>query len=265
MLKGLARTILTHGNSNGCVCKTNIVTDRRKLTPKRTEYGKEIRRAYESHEVSEKRANMSQLEPRSDGMCGTITTVSKDNLYLGKVENMGNYDFDGLEEYEVYQGEEYNGVPVEHQKYKMNLKKKHAMDNLEQWNKEYGVDREWASEDKWENFSNGRVDEYDTSPIREGKTLEDYLYTAENGEQYGIFKLTARECGRLQGVSDSDIDKMLAVNSRSQCYKQFGNSICVPVLMSIFLQLGIAGIPKWNDMTDDERYKTIYKGCGYIE
>lgn len=57
--------------------------------------------------------------------------------------------------------------------------------------------------------------------------------------QYRIRKLTPRECGRLMGVKDGDIDKMLAVNSASQCYKQFGNSIVVQVLEAIFKKLNI--------------------------
>lgn len=52
-----------------------------------------------------------------------------------------------------------------------------------------------------------------------------------------IRKLTPRECGRLMGVSDDDISKMLSVNSNSQCYKQFGNSIVVDVLYYIFKQM----------------------------
>ena len=39
--------------------------------------------------------------------------------------------------------------------------------------------------------------------------------------KYRIRKLTPRECGRLMGVSDEDIDKMAAVNSNTQLYKQF--------------------------------------------
>ena len=39
----------------------------------RTEYGKRIRKLYESHQISEKRGNMTQLE---------ATTVQKDNLVL---------------------------------------------------------------------------------------------------------------------------------------------------------------------------------------
>lgn len=57
--------------------------------------------------------------------------------------------------------------------------------------------------------------------------------------QYRIRKLTPRECGRLMGVSDEDIDKMAAVNSNTQLYKQFGNSIVVDVMRAMFKNLNI--------------------------
>lgn len=50
------------------------------LRPVRTEYGKEIRNAYENGEIQESRHNMTKLEPRTDGISNTITTVQKDNL-----------------------------------------------------------------------------------------------------------------------------------------------------------------------------------------
>lgn len=52
------------------------------LRPVRTEYGKAIRKAYELGEVEESRHNMTQLEPREDGISNTLTTVQKDNLLL---------------------------------------------------------------------------------------------------------------------------------------------------------------------------------------
>lgn len=57
--------------------------------------------------------------------------------------------------------------------------------------------------------------------------------------QYRIRKLTPRECGRLMGVSDEDIDKMAAVNSNTQLYKQFGNSIVVDVMCAMFKNLNM--------------------------
>lgn len=60
-----------------------------------------------------------------------------------------------------------------------------------------------------------------------------------NQGKYRIRKLTPRECGRLMGVSDEDITKMAAVNSNSQLYKQFGNSIVVDVMCEMFKNLGL--------------------------
>lgn len=52
------------------------------LTPKRTDYGKEIRKQYESGEISEQRKNIQQLEPRIDGKTNCLTSVQKDNLII---------------------------------------------------------------------------------------------------------------------------------------------------------------------------------------
>ena len=57
---------------------------------------------------------------------------------------------------------------------------------------------------------------------------------------YRIRKLTPRECFRLMGMSDDDIDKIQATGiSNTQQYKMAGNSICIPVLEYIFKQLFI--------------------------
>lgn len=58
------------------------------------------------------------------------------------------------------------------------------------------------------------------------------------GKIYRIRKLTPKECFRLMGVSDADIDKIKASGvSESQQYKMAGNSIVVNVLEGIFTQL----------------------------
>lgn len=124
------------------VQKDNLVMESQVLTPKRTEYGKQIRKSYESGKIQESRHNMTELEPRQDNVSNTLTTVQKDNLLLEK-------------------------------------------------------------------------------------------------PQYRIRKLTPRECGRLMGVSDEDIDKMAAVNSNTQLYKQFGNSIVVDIMCAMFENLNI--------------------------
>ena len=72
----------TQGETNclTTVSKDNLVMSC--LTPRRTEYGKQIRKQYEAGEIREQRKNIQQLEPREDGKTGTLTTVQKDNMIM---------------------------------------------------------------------------------------------------------------------------------------------------------------------------------------
>ena len=56
-------------------------------------------------------------------------------------------------------------------------------------------------------------------------------------EDLKIRKLTPRECLRLMGVKDEDIDKMIQNQSDSSLYHLAGDSIVVNVLMAIFKEL----------------------------
>lgn len=58
------------------------------------------------------------------------------------------------------------------------------------------------------------------------------------GKKFRIRKLTPKECFRLMGVEDRDIDRMQASGlSNSAQYKLAGNSIVVDVLYHIFRKL----------------------------
>lgn len=56
------------------------------LTNKRTDYGKKMRKAYESGLFKASRHTFLRLEPRFNGISNTITTVLKDNLVLVEIE-----------------------------------------------------------------------------------------------------------------------------------------------------------------------------------
>jgi DNA (cytosine-5)-methyltransferase 1 len=58
------------------------VTEPSVLSPKRTEYGKAVRKAYEAGEIQESWHNMTTMEPRTDGISNTLTTVQKDNYLM---------------------------------------------------------------------------------------------------------------------------------------------------------------------------------------
>ena len=73
------------------------------------------------------------------------------------------------------------------------------------------------------------------------------LYNKHNGNTYKIHEEIIENKKELESISNT------------QLYKQAGNSICRNVLMAIFSQMGIDGVPRWNDLNEDERYKLILK------
>lgn len=67
--------------------------------------------------------------------------------------------------------------------------------------------------------------------------VDEPLALDEQTKNYRIRKLTPKECGRLMGVRDDDIDKMSVNQSNSSLFHCFGDSIVVDVLMAIFKQM----------------------------
>lgn len=65
---GVSNTLTT-------VQKDNLVLERSILKNARNEYGKLVRKEYDSHNLDAKRSEVSELQERTDGICGTITTV----------------------------------------------------------------------------------------------------------------------------------------------------------------------------------------------
>ena len=75
---------------------------------------------------------------------------------------------------------------------------------------------------------------------RRGRVGHDIAHTLEANSIQGIVerggrirRLMPRECLRLQGFEESQIDKILAINSDAQAYKQAGNSVTVTVIEAI--------------------------------
>lgn len=85
----------------------------------------------------------------------------------------------------------------------------------------------------------GRVqDGGKTSPTLMASGEAPCLYEGKQEQIYRIRKLTERECFRLMGVSESNIDKIQQSGiSKTQQYKMAGNSIVVDVLEHIFRKM----------------------------
>ena len=56
----------------------------------RTEQGKSLRKAYESHEIKHGFNEFREVVPRNDGMTNTISTVQKDNLLIERERERRN-------------------------------------------------------------------------------------------------------------------------------------------------------------------------------
>lgn len=83
-----------------------------------------------------------------------------------------------------------------------------------------------------------------------------------NVEDYGIRRLTPRECWRLMDFTDSDFDKAKSVGmSDTQLYKQAGNSICVGVLYHIYKKL-FEAMPY---LFEDLKVSSFFSGIGAFE
>lgn len=79
------------------------------------------------------------------------------------------------------------------------------------------------------------IDKLDRGEINFSYLSQDEIRTMIEQKVIRIRKFTPRECFRLMGVCETDIDKIQASGvSQSQQYKMAGNSIVVDVLYHIF-------------------------------
>lgn len=82
---------------------------------------------------------------------------------------------------------------------------------------------------------------------RRGRVGSGIAHTLDTGSSQGVMilhgrirRLVPRECLRLQGFSDGQIDRLLSVSSDAQAYKQAGNAVTVNVVCELGLRLKIA-------------------------
>lgn len=176
----------------------------------RTEYGKEIRKDYESGKLDISRHEFLANEIREDGITNTLSTVQKDNQLAVKVAETTKQGYS-----ECRVGIDAVNLSVQGSKTRRGRVGKEVANTL------------------------------DTS-CNQGifvKVSDELIVYAVWYEKYqcyiAIRKLTPRECFRLQGWSDDYFEKAQFVNSDSQLYKQAGNGVTVSVIKAIAEKLKI--------------------------
>lgn len=246
-----------NGTSNTItsVQKDNYVIEPQVLTPKRTEFGKAVRKKYEAKELNMSRHEMTTMEPRTDGITNTLTSVQKDNYLCIPEATKQGYA-------EAYEGDSVN-LAVPSSKTRRGRVGKQMANTLDTGCQQ-GVVVAEPSEDWQTVVGNKQLNPFrgsveGTSPcitsacgagggmtpmltdadLETTKTKE-FIEQVRGHEEmrYRIRKLTPRECFRLQGVDDKDIDTLQNASiSNSQLYKLAGNSITVDVLYHLFRKL----------------------------
>lgn len=222
----------TQGKTNclTTVSKDNLIFSC--LTPKRTEYGKQIRKQYEAGEIREQRKNIQQLEPREDGKTGTLTTVQKDNMIMERTEESIDRIRKNIRTAEgktnsflasSYKGAAANGMTlVERKPIQLNHSDKEFGNQPRQQNRVY--DEEGISPAVMANMSCGSHAVFNRCRIR---------------------RLTPTECARLQSIPDwyewkgKFPDGKVKDTSDTQIYKLCGNGWNVEVIKHIFSFINI--------------------------
>ena len=261
--QGICNTV-TSVQKDNLVLETALM-DAEGIRMVRTEEGKALRKAYESGEIHHGFNEYREPEVREDGVSNTITTIPKDTeIVETRIVAIDEQNMAIRED--TFGTLTTDGSSPKHNNRVGELKKI----KVRQATKEGFVEVELG----------GVVDlNYPTSDTRRGRAIENGqicpTLTTENipsvvelgdeefwnfvyeidGDLYliRIRKLIPLECGRLMGVTDDDIEKMISVESNSQTYKAFGNSICCNVLEAIFSQMNISGVKPWNEMSIEEK------------
>lgn len=153
-------------------------------------------------ELKESRHNMTALEPRTDGISSTITTVTKDN-YLSIMQKSHGFN----------KGGEHDISPTL-------------------------TSNAWEQNNFLVSEVESNIDNHNGIYVEFPNGVKAYAIWYKKYKCYVVIrKLTPRECWRLQGWSDFKFECAALVNSDNQLYKQAGNGVTVTVVYEIAKRL----------------------------
>lgn len=176
----------------------------------RTEYGKEIRKDYESGKLDISRHDFLANEIREDGIANTLSTVQKDNQLAVKVAEATKQGYS-----ECRVGIDAVNLSVPGSKTRRGRVGKEVANTLDT------------------SCNQGIF-------VQVSEELTVYAVWYEKYQCYiAIRKLTPRECFRLQGWPDDYFEKAQFVNSDSQLYKQAGNGVTVTVIEAMARKMNV--------------------------
>lgn len=166
-----------------------------------------------------------RLEPNTEGICNTLTSVQKDNMVLEEVKAIDEQNM--CVRNNTFGTLTTDGSSPKHNNNNRVLIKQATKQGYIECKIGGVADLSYPDS----KTRRGRVqDNGDTSPtLTAGETD-----ICKIESPYRIRKLTPLECWRLMGFTDEEFKSAEKVNSNTQLYKQAGNSIVVDVLASLF-------------------------------
>lgn len=234
--EGISPTVMENHGTVTAVIEPQV------LTPKRTEFGKAIRKKYEAHEVDMSRHDMTTMEPRTDGITNTLTSVQKDNYLAIPEATTKGYA-------EAYEGDSAN-LAVPNSTTRRGRVGNQIANTLDTGCQQGVVEN--VPINQYPDGTARTIKAQYQQTSRANFTRQDGLGATGVQTGFRIRKLTPRECFRLMGVDDADIDKLLSAGiSNSQLYKCAGNSIVVDTLYYIMRKMFI-------DTTNENQQQTLF-------
>lgn len=194
-----------------------------------------------------------RLEANGKGVCNTLTSVQKDNLVLEKTDYVARCYGEFVEKkgyipemFVAYNRREITDLAPTLTAHCSSASGSSAVLMMENDNKPV-VEVKVATKQGYEEATEGDYINitYPGSNTKRGRVGKGVAHTITCGdgnavitENVRIRKLTPRECLRLMGWKDKQIDKIQATKmSGTQQYRQAGNGIVVQVLEAIFSAL----------------------------
>lgn len=183
-----------------------------------------------------------RLEPNSQGICNTLTSVQKDNLVMETVRikqdtSQGYIECEvgGVADLSFPDSKTRRGRVQENGQVSPTLMAG-EQDICRIEPVLVGGFGEKKSNGGTQYYQQDRVYSMDGVAMCHPSQIPDGSYKYLD-EQYRIRKLTPKECWSLMNFSEEDFIKAAQVNSNTQLYKQAGNSIVKNVLLAILGQM----------------------------
>lgn len=211
----------------------------RVLTPRRTEYGKAVRKAYEARKLTEQRKNIQRLEPRQDGKTNCLTTVQKDNLLLTSTLRIPENTKTGYAEISPGDCVDLTQLTSKTRRGRKMRDKSNCLLTAHQLCRYEAAPRQLNHAAEYGNQPRQQNRFYDTDALSPALAIPPAGIPKIAECRYRIRRLTPTECSRLQTIPDwyewkgLFPDGTTKPTSDTQRYKMLGNGWCVEVIKHI--------------------------------